>query len=330
MVKIFIKSNPNNYIFALILLVLTRIDDFLTALNGSYVISDVQFLIARFPSFEFLKVLDNPIILQLVILICLYLQAVWVNKIVHDYNLLNKPSDLPVLMFILCTNMLPQFAGFQIVLICNFLVLWILQKSLSLYKVHNIQMRLFDIGIIIIFGVALYLPFVIYLFLVWISLNIYRTFNWREWISPFLGAIAVLIPFFTYRFCMDESLLPKALETLSLPNQEVLQVWTENTKYLLAMFPLAVGFLISIIKLRNYFFRSSVFVRKSFQIILVFTLGTGITFYLNKQNPIGHFVLCVPTLAILLAYGAVNTERRWTNELIYGTMFVLPFFARVF
>src|SRR5690606_9007190 len=50
---------------------------------------------------------------------------------------------------------------------------------------------MFDLGLLVALGSLIYFPFICMLILIWASLIIYRSFAWREWITPLLGVIIV-------------------------------------------------------------------------------------------------------------------------------------------
>src|SRR5690606_14303371 len=76
-------------------------------------------------------------------------------------------------------------------LICNFIAIWMLGKLFNIYKQADVKGLMFDLGMIVAFGSLIYFPFMVMMVLLWISLIIFRPFNWREWITPLLGFTAV-------------------------------------------------------------------------------------------------------------------------------------------
>ena len=52
-------------------------------------------------------------------------------------------------------------------------------------------MIMFDIGMIIAMGTLIYFPFIVMLAMLWLALLLYRSFNWREWVSGLVGFLAI-------------------------------------------------------------------------------------------------------------------------------------------
>src|SRR5690606_7029527 len=85
----------------------------------------------------------------LITLLLTLLQAMLLNGVVNRYNLLGRPSFLPALMYIVLASMLTPFLVLSPTLICNFLLIWMVEKFLSIYRRTDITSLVFDIGLII-------------------------------------------------------------------------------------------------------------------------------------------------------------------------------------
>src|SRR5690554_6947926 len=133
----------------------------------------------------------NPgtsIMITVVITLC---QGMLLNFIINKYNILGKPGYLTALLYVTLASMLTPFLTLSPTLICNFLLIWMIDKFLFIYRKTEVNAVMFDLGLIVALGTLFYFPFISMFLLLWISLVIFRPFNWREWIAGVMGFITV-------------------------------------------------------------------------------------------------------------------------------------------
>src|ERR1700679_2893673 len=59
-----------------------------------------------------------------------FVQAILLNYLVNNFNLLGKPTFLPALMFVTVSSLFTPFLVLSPPLLCNFLLIWMLYKVL--------------------------------------------------------------------------------------------------------------------------------------------------------------------------------------------------------
>ncbi|RYD78553.1 MAG: beta-carotene 15,15'-monooxygenase, partial [Sphingobacteriales bacterium] len=123
--------------------------------------------------------------------ILVFTQSLIFNRIINNHNLLAKPSFLPALMYITGASLFLPFMVLSPALICNFLLIWLIDKFLKLAKSANSITTVFDIGMIIALGTLIYFPFMAMILMIFLSLLLFRSFNWREWVAGFIGFLTV-------------------------------------------------------------------------------------------------------------------------------------------
>ncbi|MEN5235388.1 DUF6427 family protein [Sphingobacterium faecium] len=256
------------------------------------------------------------------------IQATILNRIIGHFNLLGKPSFLVALMYLTLASLFLPFLVISPTLICNFISVWMLSKLLSLYRQHDIKALMFDLGMIVAIGSLIYFPFIIMFLLLWISLIIFRPFNWREWVSPLLG-------FATIYFIL-------AVIYLWLGRiQDFYSIWLPLTKTFpttvemeihdyFVLIPILFNLILFLFILKDNFFKSVVHIRKSFQLLffmLILALGS---FYWNKQITETHFLLCAPPLAIYMAYYFTHAKKKWVFESVYAIIILTILYFQFF
>lgn len=248
------------------------------------------------------------------------LQGVLLNHIISKYNLLGKANYLTALIYVTLASIITPFLTLSSTLLCNFLLIWLIDKLLSIYRAGDIKAILFDTGLIIAVGTLFYFPFIAMFPAIWIALVIFRSFNWREWIAGVMGFITIYFLLFIIYLWFD------MLEAFK-------NIWTPLTRtfptslnidlydYWVLLAP-SIILLLFIISLRQNFFKSLVFIRKSFQLLFFMLLLSIISFYLNNNLEEFHFLLCVAPLAIYMAYYFTHAKIRWLYESAYALLFL--------
>jgi hypothetical protein len=249
--------------------------------------------------------------------VLVFIQALLLNHLVNRYNLLNKPSFLPALMYIVLSGLFPPFLVLSPPLICNFLLIGMLHKLFDLYKGDNAQSAAYDLGMIVAVGSLIYLPF-IYLFLViWVALIIFKPFNWREWVAGIMG-YATIYFFLGVFYYLNDHMAVFYTIWMPLTTKFPDRIHINYYNYLVLV-PVIIIFILCIFKIRQVFFRSYVQIRKSFQLLFVLFFIAGLSFYVKAEFNLNHFLLCAIPAAIFFAYYFLYAGTRW----FYESLFVL-------
>ncbi|TCC94136.1 beta-carotene 15,15'-monooxygenase [Pedobacter frigiditerrae] len=247
--------------------------------------------------------------------IIVFIQAILFNRIINNHGLLAKPSYLPALLYITGSSLFLQFLILSPPLICNFLLIWIMDKFLKISKTPNAMMTMFDIGMIIAFGTIIYFPFIVLLIMLWLSLLLYRSFNWREWIAGFIGFLTIFF-FIAVFYYWNDNITQFYKIWRPLTNLFPSNLQIKYNDYLVLV-PVSVIMVLASLQLRENFFRSFISTRKAFQMLFFMFVVAIISFYTKPDFRLYHFILSVPPGAVLLAYYFSNAKKRWFYESLF-------------
>lgn len=247
-----------------------------------------------------------------------YVQALIFNRIINNNGLLPKPSYMPALLYITGTSLFMQFLVLSPPLICNFFIIIIIDKFLKLSKTANALGLMFDAGILIALGTLIYFPLIMLLLMLWLSLLMYRAFNWREWISGIFGFLSIFLFVAVFYYWNDQ--LDRFFDiwhplTNKFPSN--LQI---NINDYLVLIPIALTMVLAALQLRDNFFRSFISTRKAFQMLLFMFLVCIFSFYTKRGVTVAHFLLCVPPGAVLFAYYFQVAKKRWFYESLFAIL----------
>lgn len=326
MIKQFRSINPLNIIFLIGIAFLLRIGIFIHLPEQVNIDFNEPFtrLLIPVPLENAFRPLANVLISVTILII----QALIFNRIINSYGLLGKPTFLPALLYISTGSLLTPFLLLSPVLICNFLILWMIEKFLSMYKRNEVTSVMFDLGLIVALGTLIYFPFIAMILLLWISLVIFRPFDWREWMAVLTGFITVfffLAVFYYWNDVFDEFYqiwLPLATK---FPAN--LRISLSDS---LVLIPVVVILILGFFQLQKNFFRSVVQLRKSFQLLFFMFLIGLISFYLKQDLRLYHFLLCAPPASALMAYYFLHANTRWLYESLYVILISFIIYFQLF
>ena len=268
-------------------------------------------LLIPIPSEPFL----SPIVNVSISLVITLIQAILINKIVNQHNLLGKPSFLPALMYVTTSSIFMPFLVLSPAMLCNFLIIWMIEKFQSIYRRNDASSVMFDMGMIVGVGTLIYFPFIAMFILLYISLLIYRPFNWREWVIGLVGFASIYFFVAIYYYWNDsfdnfyQIWLPLATP---FPSKLGIRFYDY-----IVLFPLLVILILSAYSLRKNFFKSYVQVRKSFQLLFFLFVLAMVSFYLKPHVRVYHFLLGVPSASVFMAYYFLHAKKKWVYESLY-------------
>ena len=317
MIKAFRNYNPINIFWLIMLLVVLRICYLFTAPDKVEFILVESFARALIPvKYEGLISVQLNVLLAAVLVLA---QALLLNYIINFYNLLNKPSFLPALMYITVSSLFTPFLTLSPPLICNFLVIWMLFKLLGLYKGTDAKSVAYDLGMIVALGSIFYLPFIYFCLVIWVALIVFRPFDWRDWAASVLGYATIFFFLAVFYYLTDHIhgffniWIPLGTR---FPNRIIINYYN----YLL-LIPVIVIIVLGLLRLRGNFFKSYILVRKSFQVLFLMFVIAGLAFYVKSDFRLNHFLLCAIPVAIFFAYYFLYATSRWFYETLYLLLF---------
>ncbi|MGK6351780.1 DUF6427 family protein [Parapedobacter sp. DT-150] len=254
----------------------------------------------------------------LITLVLTLVQALLINRVVNHFNLVGRPSFLAALMYMTLASLILPFLVLSPILICNFLAIWMLDKLFSIYRRTEIKPLMFDLGMIVALGSLVYFPFIIMLLLLWCSLMIFRPFNWREWLAVPIGfatvyfLLAVVYLWFDRMDAFYEIWLPL---TYPLPTS----IPTDIYDYLVVL-PVVIILTLFFFTLRQNLLKSVVHIRKSFQLLFCMFVLSVVSFYLDADRAVNHFLLVIPPIAIYMTYYFNYATKRWFYESVFALL----------
>jgi hypothetical protein len=326
MIQQFRSINPINIILLIFIAFLLRLGSFINLPQeiAFEFMEPFSRLLLDIPNENGISPLTNLMIALLILIV----QALIFNRIINAYSLLGKQTFLPALLYVTAGSLFSPFLILSPTLICNFLILIMIERFLSVYKKQQVSSVMYDLGMLVGIGTLLYFPFIAMLPLMWISLIIFRPFNWREWVAVIIGFMTIFFFLAVYYFWNDSL---NQFYQIWLPlGSKFPTKFNINSYDSLVLIPVLTILLLGFFHVQKNFFRSVVQLRKSFQLLFFMFILALASFYLKSTLVLYHFLLCVPSAAALMAYYFLHANRRWVYESLYflliGSIIYFQFF----
>ncbi|GAA4782628.1 hypothetical protein GCM10023231_07870 [Olivibacter ginsenosidimutans] len=268
---------------------------------------------------------QSNVVITLVITVT---QALLLNRIVDNHNLLGKPTFLPALMYVTTASLLLPFLALTPTLICNFVLIWMIDKLLKTYHRSEVKSTLFDLGMLVAVGTLFYFPFILMLLVLWVALILFRPFDWREWVAGLLGFATVyflLGIIYLWNDKIGEFYAIWKPLTNPIPTSFTIELYDYWV-----LLPLGLILLLFFNTLRENYYKSVVPVRKSFQLLFFMFLFGVLSYYLKAHTPDYHFLICAPPISIYMAYYFNFAKTAWFYESVYALLLVAILYFQFF
>lgn len=282
------------------------------------------------------------ILVILVLFICLFVTAVFSNKIAGNYleiiflflltlafvvfikvkNNLSFDNSYVFLFFVLLTGIFPSVLQTNYFLYSNIILLFFLRKVYSLQSSAKTFKKLFDAGLWL--GISFVLePFsVLFGFLIYLSVYLHQHLNFQKIIIPVIGFITPVFLFFTYCFWFDKTVL-----FFNLLDWFTYYDFTLYKKLHLLIPIGAISFLVlfsflvktpKALSVKNDFRRSWILV------LFNFICAVTLIILVKDRNGSELLYLFFPT-AIMITNLVEVYENKWYSDVIIAMLMILSF-----
>jgi hypothetical protein len=155
--------------------------------------------------------------------------AFWLNRIVSSNELVPKNSSLTAFVFILMMSYAPSQLTLTPVNISVLLMLYLLQSLMISYNRKEPFDLVYAAGFFITVAALFYLPILILYGFLLTSFIVYRTPNWREWVSSLIGLLTPVLFLAVWYFWFDRTVAELGLFREYFSNISVQNPWNTPT-----------------------------------------------------------------------------------------------------
>lgn len=261
---------------------------------------------------------ENPYISFVCNTILVGVLAFLASLIDTKHLLIRQKTYLPASFIILLFSIHPSFIGMSGEFISAFMAIAMLSMLFSSYNTYKKQHATFEISFVLAIAGLFSTAFLFYLPVLWISLAIMRSFNFRASLASLLGIFIVYFPVCSYFLLTDslnvfmapiDRIYTLTLNPLPLLNYEI-------KEWIILGFSLLL-LLITIID--NYLNRhkDKIRVRNYFNLLMLLSIVALISFVLISINPTLHLFIGLIAGAFILSHFFALVESKAGSILFY-------------
>lgn len=243
----------------------------------------------------------------------LFIQALWLNRIMNEQRMMLRQNFLPAMAFMLITSLFPEWNYFSAPLLVNFALLFVIAVSFKLYNQAQGKGTIFNAGLAVGLASFLFFPSIAFFLLALFSLMIMRPFRFNEWIICLLGVTTPFYIFSFYLFFTDQFDFQRILPYLNIKLPSLRQsIWLAASTFLVVLPFLAGGYYV-----QESLRRVLIQVRKGWSIMLIYLFIALLVPFINNGNSFENWVVATIPLATFHSYTYFSPTKKWIPLLLF-------------
>ena len=241
------------------------------------------------------------------------LSSIIIIDFISKKNQLSNRNSFIILFFTICSSFYWVSATNHHILFSNFFILLALRKLISLKSFKNSNQKIFDATLWIAIASLFYFWSVLFLILVYISIFIYASENYKHFLIPFVSIFIV----FSIINCFNLFFYQSTYQFISTPiNIDFSTLFTfQNTVILACLSFLIIGVVIFLKSSIQLFTKKN---KKSYVLIGIALVISTALFIFNSKIEVSLFALF--PITVLFSVVFEQFKKRWLQESILITI----------
>jgi hypothetical protein len=260
-------------------------------------------------------------------LLFLFLQALYLNRIVMQHRLLAKPTFTPALILICYASFAVTFRHFSESCIANFFLLGAIDAMLQFGHPSQPRRQIFNAGFLLAGAVLTQFSYVFFIPMLLLALLILRPFHPGEWLAAVLGLLTPVYFVAGLLFLYDRLPTLKQWPQLGtvLPHQAghpVLQL-----SIVLGVLLLIAG---GLYLLQQQMERSTIHVRRGWAVVMGGAVSAILVAFLADESTTGSWMAFAPFFTLIAAPVLETEKPRWFANFALYFLFALTVACRIY
>ncbi|MEO6328720.1 MAG: DUF6427 family protein [Ginsengibacter sp.] len=253
----------------------------------------------------------SPFVYSLITYLLLFTQAVSFNKILNDQRLIQRPTYLPAMSYLLVTSVFPEWNILSSTLIVNTLLILVWLKIKGLHNSLHAKATMFNIGMGVGISSLFYFPSLGFTLLVVFALILTRPFNPAEWLVTLAGIITPFYYLFVWLFLSDNLKFYK-FPVFVIGHPIIKNYWQTGVIIILVILFLTGAYFVQV----NY--RKQVAqIRKSWSLISIYLLLAVLIPFINDTRSFQYWILAVVPLTAFFACAFLYPSKKWFPAILH-------------
>ena len=260
----------------------------------------------------------NPFIEYILVIILVFLNAMKLNNIIYEKNVIRKNNLVVACVFLLLNAL---FINDFLSLIHCYIILIFLDILFDSYQKKYPFSNFFNSGLIIGLLSLFFLNIITCYIIILVAGITFNNLNWRTFTASLIGLIIPFIFYFMFIFCLDITNFSTLISSLLNTKQKILY---SNSSFFMTI-SFVLSFCFSLIELYRWIYKKSIRSRKSFIVILSF-LCVCIAIFIMSNYTLLYFSI-IP-LSIIISNYLIYYRNRLIAELVFLLLIVSSFVYR--
>lgn len=265
------------------------------------------------PVFDFF-VTSSVFLNKVIGIVILIATALLLNITINKNEFFQQNYYIPSLIYVVVMCSLPELNTLHPILISNLFLALTFRRLINIHSQVSCKSEVFDASLFLLISGLFYPPSLLFIPVTWITLMIFRPFNWKEWVTPFMALGLFLIYFFASFLFTDKTFFysSMAIQDFSIYSSYSYLPTTSVLAVVITIITL-LG-IHQIHKKRKY---SSIRYKKMTSTILAFLILSIVIFcavYYYNQNLEATLFTLIP-LSIAVTYFLVYFKNKIVTEL---------------
>lgn len=248
----------------------------------------------------------SPIAPPIFALLLLIAESFLLIRLNFNFIFIEHKTYLPSIMFLVFSSVIVSLQTLHPLLIGNLFLLLAISKAFVIDKKRDALKRYFESGFFLGLGAIFYPNMYVFIFVIWLTLIILRTFNLREWFVSIVGLVTPFVFYLAIMFLTDgneELFLKSKTIIFSATQVEPLSI------YSIFIF-IFLGFItfISIVRGVAIVRIKKINSRKYFNLFFWFFLYICILFFIHPS--LGYELIVPIAIPLSIIYSVFFTEFR--------------------
>lgn len=262
----------------------------------------------------------SPVFMFLIGLLLPVFNALGINNLVYEKNIIRKDNLVLGFVFILlCT----PFVNTVTEWIISFFLLFFLNSIIETYQKEYPFSQVFNAGIIVSIFSFIFPNLLFLMLLIVISGIYYSNLNWRNVCISCIGIAVPYFFYFVYTFLFDRAFIFPTFETLQLISFPAIN--DLKIPKLIWLSILLIISLLSFIELFQWLYKKSIISRKSFLIILFYLI---FSLLLIAFGGLKSWYFLMTPLCVIIGNYFIYTKNRKIGNFLFLLFIISSFYCR--
>lgn len=265
----------------------------------------------------------SPIVPTIFALLLLIVESFLLIRLNFNFIFIENKTYLPSVIFLLIGSIISSYQALHPLLIGNLFLLLAINRAFIIDKKRNALKRYFESGFFLGLGAIFYPNLYVFIFIIWLTLIVLRTFNWREWLVSIIGLVTPFLFYLSIIFLTGgyDDVFVK-LTSILLGSVKVIPLSLYS--FFLFSFLGLITFIaiirgVAIVRIKK------INSRKYFSLFFWFMLYTCVLFFVHPA--LGYELIVPLAIPISIIYSTFFTEFRskWVGEVVFSLTIVSIF-----